>query len=62
MMEFLSVSRTTLYRWVKEGTIPNVRVGKKIFVRESTIEAWLESKERGTKAGGGKKRPGPPRS
>lgn len=37
MQRRLGVSRTTLYNWRKEGTIPYVRIGKKLFYRWKEI-------------------------
>lgn len=44
MMQFLHVSRPTLFRWVKNKEIPHVRVGKQIFFIKSEITGWLEEK------------------
>ena len=37
MQRRLGVSRTTLYNWRKEGTIPYLRIGKKLFYRWKEI-------------------------
>jgi len=35
--------RTNLYRSLKNGTIPSVRVGKKYVIPISAFNAWLDS-------------------
>lgn len=37
MQRRLGVCRTTLYNWRKEGTIPYLRIGKKLFYRWKEI-------------------------
>ena len=37
MQRRLGVSRTTLYNWRKEGTLPYLRIGKKLFYRWKEI-------------------------
>ena len=37
MQRRLGVSRTTLYNWRKDGTIPYLRIGKKLFYRWKEI-------------------------
>jgi len=37
MQRRLGVCRTTLYNWRKEGTIPYIRIGKKLFYRWQEI-------------------------
>jgi excisionase family DNA binding protein len=44
----------TVYRLIKAGKIPAVRVGRQWRFRKTDIDAWLESQRpRGAKAGGG---------
>jgi len=38
----LHVNLRTVYRWVKAGQLPAVRVGRQWRFRESDLEAWLE--------------------
>ena len=42
--ELLSISRALAYRWVKEGTLPHVRVGNAVRVPRRALEAWLEER------------------
>ena len=39
VMEYLSISRQTLYRW----NIPRIRVKRVVFYRKSDVEAWLDA-------------------
>ena len=41
MQRRLGVSRTTLYNWRKDGTIPYLRIGKKLFYRWKEIISKL---------------------
>ncbi len=41
MQRRLGVCRTTLYNWRKEGTIPYIRIGKKLFYRWKEIISKL---------------------
>jgi excisionase family DNA binding protein len=36
------VSRSTVYKWMKEG-MPHVHVGKLLFFQASALEAWVFS-------------------
>lgn len=39
--KYLRVHPRTALRWVREGSLPAVRVGKRFRVRRSTIDALL---------------------
>ena len=39
--DLLRVSSMTVYRLIKSGEIPAVRVGKSFRLREDDIDAWL---------------------
>ena len=41
----LHCSLSTLERLIREGELPVVRMGKKILIRESAIQAWIEAHE-----------------
>jgi prophage regulatory protein len=44
----LGISRKTLDNWVKKGLFPSpIKIGRRIFWKESEIEAYLESTRRG---------------
>lgn len=38
---YLRVSNMTLYRLIKDGTLPAIRVGKNYRIRESDLVAYL---------------------
>jgi len=43
--EILGVHPWTLYRWVREGKIPAVKLGRSVRFRVTTLEEWLRQKE-----------------
>jgi excisionase family DNA binding protein len=45
LTEYASISQRTLREWIHRGInpLPAVRVDKKILVRRSCFDAWLES-------------------
>lgn len=38
----LPVSKSTIYRALRQGTIPCLRVGKRFILSRSHLERWLE--------------------
>ncbi len=52
VLEYLQVNLRTVYRLIKAGKIPSVRVGRQWRFRKRDIDAWLESQrprqQRGT--------------
>lgn len=40
--EYLQISRSKMYDWVKKGKIPHLRIGRNIRIRESELLEWLE--------------------
>jgi excisionase family DNA binding protein len=51
VLEYLQVNLRTVYRLIKAGKIPAVRVGRQWRFRKRDIDAWLESQRpRGTRA------------
>jgi excisionase family DNA binding protein len=53
VLEYLQVNLRTIYRLIKAGKIPAVRVGRQYRFRKRDIDAWLESQRtRGTRAAG----------
>ena len=38
-----SVSRHSIRKWIHEGRIPTVRMGRRVFVKESTIASIIEN-------------------
>jgi excisionase family DNA binding protein len=54
VLEYLQVNLRTVYRLIKAGKIPAVRVGRQWRFRKRDIDAWLESQRpRAARAGGG---------
>jgi len=43
---YLKVSKSTLYKLVQEGTVPGHKVGKHWRFRRSTIDQWLDEKDK----------------
>ena len=41
--EYLQISRSKIYDWVKKGKIPHVRIGRNVRIRESDLQAWIDS-------------------
>jgi excisionase family DNA binding protein len=62
VLEYLQVNLRTVYRLIKAGKIPAVRVGRQWRFRKRDIDAWLESQRpRGARGGSaaGAPRPAP---
>ena len=54
VLDYLQVNLRTVYRLIKAGKIPAVRVGRQWRFRKRDIDAWLESQRpRGARASGG---------
>jgi excisionase family DNA binding protein len=49
VLEYLQVNLRTVYRLIKAGKIPAVRVGRQWRFRKRDIDAWLDS-QRGTRS------------
>ena len=43
VLEYLSVNQRTVYRLIKAGSIPAVRVGRQWRFRKRDLDTWLES-------------------
>ena len=43
--EVLGVSYWTLQDWVALGRVPHLRVGRRIFFRPTSLQAWLAEQE-----------------
>jgi excisionase family DNA binding protein len=46
---FLRCSKSTLYRLIRRGSLPVVRVGADIRIAPADLEAWVESQKVGAK-------------
>ncbi len=44
---YLDVSPTSIYRYIKQGKIPVTRVGKQWRFRKTRIDEWLKKMENG---------------
>ena len=54
VLEYLQVNLRTVYRLIKAGRIPAVRVGRQWRFRKRDIDAWIESQRpRGARGGTG---------
>lgn len=45
IMSLLGVSRTTVYKWMKDG-MPHIYVGKLLFFDKVEVTAWVKNHER----------------
>jgi len=50
VIEYLHVNLRTVYRLLKAGTLPAVRVGRQWRFRKADIDAWLEGRRPGSQA------------
>ena len=53
VLEYLQVNLRTVYRLIKAGKIPAVRVGRQWRIRKTDIEDWLATQEAGARLGKG---------
>jgi excisionase family DNA binding protein len=58
VLEYLQVNLRTVYRLIKAGKIPAVRVGRQWRFRKRDIDAWLDSQR--PRGGGARPAPVPP--
>jgi excisionase family DNA binding protein len=58
VLEYLQVNLRTVYRLIKAGKIPAVRVGRQWRFRKRDIDAWLDNQR---PRGGARAAPSPPR-
>lgn len=47
--EHLSVTKDTIHKWIKNGTIPCSRVGKLWKFKKSEVDVWIKSGGAGEK-------------
>src|SRR5216110_3523868 len=47
VLEYLQVNLRTVYRLIKAGRIPAVRVGRQWRFRKADLDSWLDSQRRG---------------
>ena len=44
---YLGMRTDWVYREVRAGRLPHIRLGRAVRFRQESIDAWLESRERG---------------
>jgi excisionase family DNA binding protein len=44
VIKMLNVSRSTIYRWINDGSIPAIKVGKQWRFERGEIEEWLKKR------------------
>ena len=42
--EYLSISEQTLRRWINEGTLTAIKLGRELRIAESDLQAFLEAR------------------
>lgn len=47
---YLGVRTDWVYREVRAGRLPHIRLGRAVRFRSESIEAWIDSRERGVPA------------
>ena len=47
VMQYLQVNLRTVYRLIKAGKLPAVRIGRQWRIRKSDLDAWLDSQRAG---------------
>jgi excisionase family DNA binding protein len=45
--DYLGVRTDWVYREVRAGRLPHIRLGRAVRFRRESIEAWIDSRERG---------------
>jgi excisionase family DNA binding protein len=45
--QYLGMRTDWVYREVRAGRLPHIRLGRAVRFRRESIDAWLESRERG---------------
>ena len=45
VMEYLKISKGTLYKLMKQRAFPYIKLERKVLFRKSEIDVWLESKK-----------------
>ena len=44
--ELLGTPQRTIYRWIAEGRLPTIRVGRVVLVPRRALEEWIERETR----------------
>lgn len=56
LSEYLKISKSTLYKLVREGKVPCQKVGRHWRFHKEAIESWLRNDPQGDKAERGKRK------
>lgn len=48
VLSYLNVKSRTVYRLIKAGELPAIRVGRQWRIRRSDLDAWLEGQRPGS--------------
>lgn len=44
--KYFNVQKKTVYLWISKGLLVSEKIGKKIYVRESEIESFIERRKK----------------
>ena len=44
--KILKISRVTLYRWIKDGKVESIKIGKRHLFKESVLEQLIKGDSR----------------
>jgi excisionase family DNA binding protein len=47
MAQLLGISRMTAYAAVRDGTIPSLRIGRRVLISRAALDRWLAETNRG---------------
>lgn len=45
--KYLKMSKSKVYAMVQRGTIPHIRIGKNVRIRDTDLTKWLEKHQEG---------------
>ena len=45
----LGIGQSTLRRWIREGSLPAVRLGRRVLLRPEAVERFVRAAERSAK-------------
>ena len=47
LAKYLRMKKVTIYKHAQEGKVPGFKVGSKWRFKKSTVDKWIEDKEKG---------------